>query len=190
LAGVFGNHDIISRRTREKGCASKQRVFFAQNWAKKRAHVARGAPTLGLGRVIRKRGTAKYAAKVCLHGIECGRAAGLSRAMRPSGPTTKGSESAFQLPLSSGCQVLPSSRLIFGAVGADGDPGFEGFVPLHGGAEAVWRGGGGGPALQSPPCARRICLIHLAWCNRHQQHMPCFSHGTLWRRRRKTHCTA
>src|ERR1035438_9307551 len=40
-----------------------------------------------------------------------GSAAGLSRAMRPLGPTTKGSERAFQLPLSSGCQVLPSSRL-------------------------------------------------------------------------------
>ena len=38
-------------------------------------------------------------------------AAGLSRAMRPLGPTTKGSERAFQLPLSSGCQVFPSSRL-------------------------------------------------------------------------------
>jgi cytochrome c553 len=35
-----------------------------------------------------------------------------SRAMRPLGPTTKGSESAFQLPLSSDCQLLPSSRLL------------------------------------------------------------------------------
>ena len=30
--------------------------------------------------------------------------------MRPLGPTMNGSERAFQLPLSRGCQVLPSSR--------------------------------------------------------------------------------
>ena len=32
--------------------------------------------------------------------------------MRPLGPTMKGSERAFQFPLSSGCQVRPSSRLM------------------------------------------------------------------------------
>jgi len=37
---------------------------------------------------------------------------GLRRAMRPLGPTMKGSERAFQLPLSRGCQVRPSSRLM------------------------------------------------------------------------------
>src|SRR5579863_2105240 len=35
-----------------------------------------------------------------------------SRAIRPLGPTTKGNETAFQLPSSSGCQVWPWSRLI------------------------------------------------------------------------------
>ena len=40
-----------------------------------------------------------------------GSAAGFNRAMRPLGPTAKGSERAFQLPSSSGCQVLPSSQL-------------------------------------------------------------------------------
>src|ERR1035437_3116024 len=40
------------------------------------------------------------------------KAAEFIRAMRPLGPTTKGSERAFQLPSSSGCQVLPSSRLM------------------------------------------------------------------------------
>ena len=37
-------------------------------------------------------------------------AVGLNLAMRPPGPTTSGSERAFQFPLSRGCQVLPSSR--------------------------------------------------------------------------------
>ena len=44
--------------------------------------------------------------------LPAGSVAGLIRAMRPLGPTTKGSERAFQLPSSSDCQVLPSSRLM------------------------------------------------------------------------------
>src|ERR1035437_5127894 len=40
-----------------------------------------------------------------------GKAPAFSRPIRPFGPTTKGSESAFQLPSSSGCHVRPSSRL-------------------------------------------------------------------------------
>ena len=44
------------------------------------------------------------------HGF--GKAAGFSRPIRPFGPTTNGNESAFQLPLSSGCHVRPSSRLM------------------------------------------------------------------------------
>ena len=46
------------------------------------------------------------------HQHQClGKAPAFSRPIRPFGPTTKGSESAFQLPSSSGCQVRPSSRL-------------------------------------------------------------------------------
>ena len=44
------------------------------------------------------------------HGF--GKADGFSRQIRPFGPTIKGNERAFQLPLSSGCQVRPSSRLM------------------------------------------------------------------------------
>src|ERR1700723_2050249 len=45
-----------------------------------------------------------------LHGRE-GMAVASSLPMRPFSPTINGSESAFQLPSSSFCQVRPSSRL-------------------------------------------------------------------------------
>jgi hypothetical protein len=40
------------------------------------------------------------------------RASALSLPIRPWGPTTNGRERAFQLPLSRGCQLRPSSRLM------------------------------------------------------------------------------
>ncbi len=98
---------------------------------------------------------------------QCARASGRSLPMRPLGPTTKGSERAFQFLSASGAscalglRVRPVLAVVagdVGSVGAYGDPGFSGGVVGYGAAVAV----GWGLAMRSNVDRRRWCkpLFH------------------------------
>jgi len=157
---VFGNHDIISRRTREKGCASKTEGFLHKIGAKT-ANFA-GAPRSGW-EGDQETGVLRSMLRKCVFmAFECGRAAGVEPGRSAIRSYDERKRKRIPVAVVEWLQVLPSSRLNVGAVWCRRDPGFE--ASSHCTAERKPLFGGGGRSKALPvtfPCAPPYCLIHL-----------------------------